>query len=143
MHEAEFRRCLIAADVAGLMRVWKHTAPHLANISPDEALTTLHMARVEAKSIHVRLKRYSVAWLFERGFQKIEGRWTAGLPTGAIASAVGIASKSNDPGFSKKIVRAMADALLNGLEKGVTEPPMQRELMMKARAKVRAKAARA
>lgn len=141
-HADEFRRCLIEADVAGIMRVWAHVAPHLCNLSPGEALTALHIARIEAKSMPANLKRYSLAWLAERGFRKIDGRWVEGVPKRAIAEAVGIASMSKDREFSKKIVRAMTDALLNGLAKGIVEPPMQRELMMKARSKIRARAGR-
>jgi len=140
-HAAEFRRCLIEADVVGIMAIWKHVAPHLADTSPADALCSLHIARVDAKTIPRKLKTYSAAWLAERGIQKIEGRWVTGLEkTNPVAESVGIASKSADPAFAKKIVRGMEDALLNGLEKGIVEPPMQRELMLAARAKIRFRA---
>ena len=141
-HAAEFRRCLVEVDVKGIMKLWRHVAPHLANQTPEEALTALHMARCEAKSIHNKLKLYSVAWLAERGYQKVDGNWIHGPKMPAVASAVGIASRSQDPAFAKKITTAMQDALLNGLAKGIIEPPRQKELMLKARDRVRFKAAR-
>lgn len=140
-HGAEVRRCLIQADVSGLMKVWQHVAPHLANQSPSEALLSLHMARVEAKHMPVKLKAYSLAFLDERGLRKIDGEWVQGEPKAKLVSAaVGLASKSRNPSFAKKIVRAMSDAVMNGLAKGITEPPMQRELILRAREKVRFKA---
>ena len=141
VHASEMRRCLIQADVAGIKKLWQHIAPHLANQSAVDSLTCLHMARVEAKYIPIKLKAYSLAFVEERGLRKIDGQWIQGLPKEqAIAAAVGLASKSRNPAFAKKIVQAMSDAVMNGLAKGVTEPPMQRELILKAREKVRFKA---
>lgn len=141
---SEFRRCLIEADVLGIMRVWQNVAPHMAQMPPQEALLALHMARVEAKSIPRELKLYSLALLAERGIERSDGKWVK-MPTlaASVAESVGIASHSADPVFAKKIVRAMTDALLNGFAKGITEPARQREVMLKARDKVRFKAARA
>ena len=140
-HSTEMRRCLIQADVAGITKLWAHIAPHLANQSAVDALTCLHMARVEAKYIPIKLKAYSLAFLDERGLRKIDGEWIQGPPKEkAIAASVGLASKSKNPAFAKKIVQAMSDAVMNGLAKGITEPPMQRELILKAREKVRFKA---
>lgn len=146
LYAAEFRRCLIEADVSGILKIWQHVNPQRQVLGPSEALRALHIARCEAHSIPEKLKFYSVAWLAERGWQKSDGQWVAGLPKcGPIAEAVGISS-GNASGqvlpFNRKIMRAMQDALLNGLEKNIIEPPMQRELMLKAREKVRFKAAR-
>lgn len=146
LYAAEFRRCLIEIDVSGILKIWRHVMPHLATLGPSEALCALHIARCEARSVPEKLKLYSVAWLAERGWQKSDGQWIAGMPkSGPIAEAVGISSGTASGQvlpFNRKVMRAMQDALLNGLEKNITEPPMQRELMLKARAKVRDKAAR-
>ena len=143
LYAAEFRRCLLMGDVGAIRKIWEKVAPHLCNGTPADDLITLHIARCDAISIPAKLKSYSKSLLAERGIRKIAGKWTAGLPKKTtVSEAVGIASHSNDPKFSRKIVRAMEDALLNGLEKGVTEPPKQRELMLKAREKIRFKAAR-
>lgn len=145
LYAMEFRRCLIAMDVAGITRMWEHVAPHLPKQSPEAALCSLHMARADAESMPLKLRQYSREWLFERGFDDSFGKWElmVNRPITPIAEAVGIAS-GNASGWvgpiNKKIVRAMQDALLNGMEKGVTEPPRQKELMLKARAKVRFKA---
>lgn len=67
-HGGEFRRCLIECDVNGIIRLWKHVAPHLPIRSRKEALYTLHLARTEAESVPLRLRQYSDRWLRERGF---------------------------------------------------------------------------
>lgn len=141
MHNAEMRRCLVQLDLPGAMRLWAHVAPHLCGLDASESLIALHMARVEAKRIPLTLKLYSRDWLAERGYTKIKGNWTYGQPkieTG-IVEAVGIAVKSNDPNVKKRITTVMQDAVLNCFAKGVTEPEMQREAMLKARAKERFK----
>lgn len=139
-HATEFRRCLIHMDVSGMMRLWKHVAPHLSNQSPMDALISMHMARCDMKRISLKLKKYSEEWLYERGYQKVDGKWISGPPpVSVIAESVGIAVKSNDPRVRKRIHRAMNDALENSLAKGITEPPIQRENMLKARAKERFK----
>jgi hypothetical protein len=143
-HGAELRRCLIAADVAGLIKLWAHISPHLADQSPAQALLALHMARCEAKYISLKLKAWSKAFLADHGIQKIDGRWTEGLPNPVvIAESVGIASRSVSGRvlpFNRKVMTSMDGALQNARAKGVTEAPMQREAMLKAREKVRFKA---
>ena len=138
--DKEYRRCLLTADVAGIMRVWAHTHPHLAEITPNEALVALHMARVEAKIIPQKLKLYSLALLDERGYRKVEGRWIHGAPKEKeVFEAAGIASKSADSRVSKRIVNAMSDAYMDALAAGIREIPIQKERMQKARAKERFK----
>jgi hypothetical protein len=139
-HASEVRRCLLESDLPGLLRVWAHVAPHLCELTPRESMIAMHMARCEAKRMPRKLKEYSQAWLAEIGVTKFDGRWVQGPPpTQLVSGSVGISSKSNDPGFAKKIVTAMEDALLNAMAKGVEEPPMQKEAMLKARDKVRFK----
>lgn len=139
-YAAEFHRCLMTADVSGIMRVWKATNPNMPQPSPVEALITLHIARVDADSIPDKEKLYSLAFLDERGYRKVEGRWIFGTPKRSeVFEAAGIASKSANPEVSKRIVRAMEDAYLDALAAGIKEPPMQKEKMLKARAKQRFK----
>lgn len=139
-HASEFRRCLLTADVAGIMRVWQATNPHLPQPSAADALIQLHMARVEAKTIPRKMKDYSIAFLDERGYRKIRGQWVHGAPKAVeVALSVGIASKSNYPAVKEIIERVMQDALLNEMAKGTTEPEIQREKMLGARAKRRFK----
>ena len=67
-HGAEFRRCLLELDADGIMRLWRHVAPHLPQ--PEDrrvALTGLHLARTHARSIPMKARRYSQRWLNERG----------------------------------------------------------------------------
>jgi hypothetical protein len=128
----DVRRCLVTCDVAGLM-------PHLAQeIGPAGALIALHMARVEAAFIPDRLKRSSLAFLAARGVARVAGRWiTDPQPSDEVISAAGIASRSADPRVSQAIVRAMGDAYLDALAGGIDEPQVQKERMLKARARER------
>lgn len=138
-HEAEILRCLLHGDVVGIRKVWAHAA-HLASLDAAESLIALHMARIEAKSVPRKLKLYSLGFLDERGFRKVDGKWIQGQPTTAVVSeAAAIASRSKDPALSQKIVQAMSDAYLESLAKGVLDPPAQKERMLKARDKVRFK----
>lgn len=140
-HASEYRRCLVTADVAGIMRIWAHTDPHLPQPSPAEAIVALHIARCEAKYIPVKLKDYSKEFLAERGYRKIDGKWVEGVPKEIeVAGAAAVASKSRDPKLSKKIVTAMSDAYLHAVAGGVNEPEVQRERMLKARQRIRDKA---
>lgn len=138
LHGAEFRRCLIQMDVAGLMRLWTHVAPHLGGQSPKDVLVSMHIARCEMRHISPGLQSYSQDWLLERGYRKIDGRWVSGLvPAEATASAVGIAVRSSNPLVRARIHRAMSDALENEYAKGTTDPEKQREAMLRARARQR------
>jgi hypothetical protein len=66
-HGAQFRRCFVAGDIAGLGRLWAHVAPHLACSSDAELEVSFHMARSGAKSVPDNLRQYSDRWLRERG----------------------------------------------------------------------------
>jgi hypothetical protein len=138
MHEAEFRRCLLQADVSGIMRVWRATAPHLAQLTEKESLLALHMARVDAKSIPKRLKEYSLRLLEEHGIEKHNGKWTQGPPTKSVFSeSVGIASMSMGPRtqWNHSVMNIMRDGLYKAFSKGVVEPVEQRFIMLDERKK--------
>ena len=137
-HAIEVHRCLVTGGVARLMSLWSLTHPHLAALPPAEALIALHMAGVEAKFMPPALKQYSTDFLRERGYRRNEGRWTGGAePPAQAVAAAGIASRSADPRISRRIVRAMGDAYLDALAAGIDDPPLQRERMLKARARQR------
>lgn len=137
-HGPEFRRCLIQLDVDGMLKLWRHVAPHLADQSARDALISMHIARCEMRHLAPRFKSYSEAWLAERGYRKVDGKWISGAtPVDVVAGAVGIAVKSSDPRVARRIHRAMDDALRNALAKGVSEAPVQKEHMLKARARER------
>lgn len=139
-HSAEYRRCLLEADVAGMMKVWAHTHPNHPQPTYDEALIQLHIARVEAKSMPKRAKLYSLDFLYEQGFRLVKGKWVYGMIDPADKEmSVGIASKSSYPVVRERIMRAMKDAYLNEVAKGITDPDTQREKMLAARAKQRFK----
>jgi hypothetical protein len=139
----EFRRCLVTMDVAGMITLWKRVAPNLPQYPPAETMMSMHMARLVSRTMPRKLKAYSTDWLKERGVEYIAGAWKIGKPKNesGIAEAVGIASKSisGDLALSNRVVQAMSDSYLNSIAKGITEPPMQKELMLKARDRVRFK----
>lgn len=140
LHGAELRRCLIQLDVHGMKKLWQHCNPHLPRQTTIDALCSMHMARVQMRTIPRKLKNYSRDWLRDQNIFLIDGKWSVRDPALKIYSeGVGIASTSSVPGLSKKIVNAMSEALLNGMAKGIMDPPHQKELMLKARAKVRFK----
>lgn len=143
-HASEFRRCLLELDLDGITKIWRHVAPHLAEQSPKDTMISIHIARCEMKYIPKKAKTYSEAWLADLGYRKIDGKWVEGLPPPAVyADSVGISSRSAS-GYvlplNQKIMTYMEDALLNTMAKGITEPRVQKENMMKAREKVRHKA---
>jgi len=145
-HGAEFRRCLLQCDVAGLMAVHKHIAPWDDKLTPEHALISLHMARVEVQNFPFKVRNYSRQWLLDHGYEKVNGQWrrTEAKERQAFVEAVGIASGAF-PGnlkgpFNYLVERVQSDAVLNALAKGHHEPQMHSEVMAKARARVRFKA---
>lgn len=141
-HGSEFRRCLIEGDVHGIVALHKHVNPHLPEPTVADALVSLHMARMECKFIPEQAKRWSRAWLLDNGYQRKDGKWqrTTFKEFRVFADAVGISSgfpgRPKSP-FNHRVEAVMEDSLLNSLAKGVFEPEMQKEGMMKARAKLR------
>ncbi len=140
LREAELRRCLLAADLPGLTKIWSVISPHLAGLAPRDAMIAMHMARVEMRFISTKLRKQSLSFLAAQGLHRRAGGWDqAPSVAPVVAETVGIAAHSKDPRVAKRIHRVMENALLNGIAKGVTEGPMQRELMLQARAKERFK----
>ena len=127
-------------DVVGIMRLWSVTNPNHPQPSPDEALIQLHIARVEAKSMPRKAKLYSLDLLFERGFRLIKGKWVYGEPVPEETGlSVGIATNSPNRAVRDRILKAMKDAYLNEVAKGITDPDIQRTKMLAAREKQRFK----
>jgi len=135
-----FRRCLIELDVVGVCDLWFRVSPHLPQPkNNEEALTTLHYARTQTRSIPVRLRCYSHAWLTERGLP-------SGLPDPLKAkaarlyphkvSAVGVAvlatSEANLP-RARAIEKAISDAVMECYADGVTDIAVIRSRMDEAR----------
>jgi hypothetical protein len=75
---AAFRSCITRLDVKGIRNLHRRFNPHLPQPKDDEeALTSLHIARTQAKFLSERERQYSRDWLAER-------------QTGRIAHAVGV-----------------------------------------------------
>lgn len=140
-YSAEYRRCLLEVDVDGVIKLWAHTNPNLPQPTQEEARVQIHIARVEAKSMPANEKQWSLAWLAEHGYRKIDGSWMP-FPHNGYADAVGISSQHLSGRvlpLNRKIMDYMRGALLNQMAKGVTEPEIQKEAMLAARSKVRFK----
>jgi len=144
-HSAEFRRCLLEGDVTTLIRLHKLIAPWSNELSPVEATITMHIARVETKNFPRAVKQFSIEWLADHGYVKADGKWqrSDALEKQIFTEAVGISSSAvggNKYQLNYKIERGMSDVLLNGIAKGIMEPPMQTEIMQKERMRIRFKA---
>lgn len=139
-YEAQFRQCLIDLDVVGICDLWFHVSPHLPQPkNNDEALATIHYARTQARSIPLRLRCYSHAWLCERGLP-------SGLPdcwkpkasrlyphnVNAVGVAVLAMSEANKP-MARAIEKAMSDAAMECYADGVTDVDRIRGRMNEAR----------
>jgi len=130
---SSFRGCLEMLDVRGVRRLWAQTAPHLPQPrDDDEALHTLHEARVRSQSIPASRRAYSAAWLAERDLQAAEPQ---------IVSAVGAASNATDPGLKRAVEGAMtraAEAMIAAGYDPDRDAAEIRRAMLDARAKVKA-----
>lgn len=63
-HTAELRRCLLEVDVDGIVKLWRHVAPHLPQPTNSfEATAAIHMARVQMESMPLKSRYYSHCWL--------------------------------------------------------------------------------
>lgn len=112
-HAAEFRRCLLELDVPGVLRLWQHVAPHLPQpATHDEALVTLHTARLAMTTLADTARQYSKAWLAERQTSTI---------VRAVGIAVGFADEADPAQRSRagEIRQVMEGAVLDALAAGV------------------------
>ncbi len=132
-YAGEILRCLIEADVPGIMSAWRKIAPALAIQSETEAAISLHMARSDTPVIPAAMRQWSERWLNDHGFERHDGMWGYARSAPVSAETVGIASRSTTPGLADKIVTVMTDGLNNARAKGIVEPLEQREAMLTAR----------
>src|SRR5215475_8459300 len=100
---AEYRRCLAEVDVASFRRLLHELFPHLPQPEDNaQALHTLHMARAQARSMPLDLRRYSQAWLDEH-----ERRTVAY----AVGIAVGAPEERQD--MAEDLTEAMSSSVMN------------------------------
>lgn len=101
-HANELLRCLLELDIDGMRRLHKHLWPHFPQPKNDEdALYSMHLARLELKRIHPDAKRYSEKWLLER--------------RGPIAKAVGVAVMSKSSSSTETRRKNVESAMLYSL----------------------------
>lgn len=139
-HADEFRRCLIDLDVVGICDLWFHVSPHLPQPkNNDEALATLHYARTQAKSIPLKLRCYSHAWLCERGLPSgLPDQWKPKASrlyphkVKAVGVSVMAMSAASVP-RARAIEKAMSNAVLECYADGVTDVDRIRGRMNEAR----------
>lgn len=139
-HADAFRRCLIDLDVVGICDLWFHVSPHLPQPkNNDEALATLHYARTQAKSIPLRLRCYSHAWLCERGLPSgLPDQWKSKASrlypheVKAVGVSVMAMSEASVP-RARAIEKAMSNAVLECYADGVTDVDRIRSRMNEAR----------
>jgi hypothetical protein len=115
-HLAEMRRCLMECDCHGIRALWRHISPHLPQPETDEeALKTLHLARTLTRSIPVRYRMYSHAWLRDHDLpsglpDKLRPKAERIYPP--VVEAVGIATKNNHA-VARAIRKAMEDVVMD------------------------------
>lgn len=108
-HAAEFKRCLVNLDVAGIRKLWAATAPEMPQPTDDEAaLHTMHLARVESASVPQALKDYSKEWLAERERK-------------TVVNAVGVAVRAPPHRHNQAMdsQKAMSDAVMAAFDAGI------------------------
>lgn len=136
-HSAEMRRCMIDLDVDAMQRLDAHLNPHLASMSKDDTLKSMHMARTEMKTIPFKLRAYSHSWLTNQGYtSKLpdELKPAAERAYPRIVEGVGIASMRRAP--HTLIVReVMSNKVMELYADKRTEPTFVKAQMMEARAK--------
>jgi hypothetical protein len=143
MHSAEFRRCLVECDVAGIRALWSHVSPNMPQ-PPDDAaaLIAIHIARTQAESVPLKLRAYSHRWLLDNGYPS---QLPDNLKPSAeriyprIASAVGVCVKAGSEWrkpLAAAMQQAMSDAVAEAYADGRTEPEFVKARMGEARAKV-------
>lgn len=132
-HSAEFLRCLVECDVVGARRLWHHVAPNMPQPKNDEeALITIHLARVQIDSLPEQARQYSAAWLSEREIGRVAH---------AVGIAVGWPSGSKEPRRREKALNTrmvMENAVSDAIKAGVdlaTESTEIKRRMMAARAR--------
>lgn len=140
-----FRRALETMDAGWLMKLWKHVSPNLPQpANMEEATVTLHYARTQAESMPVKERRYSHAWLTERGLP-------SGLPYDlqpkverpTVVSAIGVAiSHQPRKGEAKERASLVLDAMTYAAGEmhadGERDPARIRKHILAARDKARA-----
>jgi hypothetical protein len=140
-HSAEMRRCLIECDVVQMRRLDQHLMPHLAALSDDDVLTTIHIARTCADFLSVQARAYSHRWLLDRGLpselpDRLRPRAERMYPR--VVDAVGVASHSG-PGrksaFNQAIQQVMVDAAAEAYADGHgSEPQIVKARILEKRA---------
>lgn len=134
------RRALEDGDVASVQAVWAELFPnHPRPLNGMDAFITFHYARTVTESISLDVRRYSHAWLCERGLP-------SGLPDALrprseqiepkISEAVGISAN-----FRSKILRpvkpiverAMSDAVSECYADRRTEPSFVKARLLAAK----------
>jgi len=132
------RRCLVDLDVPGIRALWKLVSPHLPQMSDDQTLVALHMARTAAESVPFRVRAYSHKWLLERGHKsqlpdRLKPRAERIYPR--VVGAVGISANSKHLIVKQSVQGAMERAVLDCYANGDEDPSIVKPRMMDARAK--------
>ena len=127
---AEFRRCLLELDVAGVIKLHQHVSPHLPVPTKEQALVSLHQARTIARSVPEKLRIYSRAWLDERARAAREP---------LVKESVGYATNTKDTVLRSALIGGVSRTVDAALVGGVapSDAKTLHPLMLDARAKVK------
>ena len=135
-----FSNLLETADLDGLRTYWRESAPHLPQPKTRlEAEIAMHRARTEAKSVSLRKRAYSHAWLRERELPSglpDELRPSAERLYPIVKSAVGISVNVKSEWLkpaAAEIQRAMECAVEDAYAEGRTDPAFVSARMAEAK----------
>jgi hypothetical protein len=140
-HSAEMRRCLLECDVAQMRKLDQHLMPHLSQLTDDEVLITIHLARTSSERIPLKLRAWSHRWLLDNGLPSklpdhLKSKAERLYPR--IVDAVGIAVNSSNDAL-KPVVgmvhKAMSNAVLECYADNRKEPEFVKARMMEAKHK--------
>lgn len=129
-------------DVAQMRKLDQHLVPHLSELTDDEVLVTIHMARTTSDLIPFKLRAWSHRWLEDNGLPSrlpdhLKPRAERVYPR--IVDGVGIAVKAGNDLFKPVVgfVRgAMSDAVLECYADNRKEPAFVKARMFEAKAKI-------
>lgn len=135
------RRVLIKGTADDLLRLWPQAFPHLARPeSRERAEEVFHVARTATKSVPMKLRQHSHAWLTDRNLPSMLPdilRPKAESRGPRIVDAVGIAVRSAYPEVKQAIGGVMRSAVLEAYGDGRRDPAFVKQRMLEARRRER------
>jgi hypothetical protein len=135
MHSADYRRCLVELDIEGMRRL--HYAMTGELLTETEILPALHHARTQARSLPLRSRAYSHAWLCERNIpsglpDELKPKAERLYPREAKAVGIAVNTLRGKTELTRMLEKAMSDSVLGSFADGVEDPDLVKARMLEA-----------